>query len=241
MMRYLWSGMVACLLLSVSVASAGESDVLRERAGDLKRKAAQLMESGEKEATQRLIQEARELGERAQMLDRQEKAEQAKESPERREQELQRLHARMKELHVAHRDLWAANAPEEELVDIRFHIRKLEAVIAEKGGLPHSRRDHGPGSPPEALQHLERQLHRIEHIRNAADHLQAADMPDIAGDLRVKSQHMEREAREMLEHLEKQSATLPPPPPPPEKSVERALREEIEALRREVESLRKQR
>lgn len=236
-----WVGLLACLLMGWSFASAGEVEELRERAGQLKQKAAALLERGEKAEAQRLIAESKDLAARAEMLERREKERNAKPQPRHQEEELQRLHARLKELHEAHRDLWAADAPDEELVDIRFHIRKVEELIAARQGKRHPAEEHRPTHPKEALQHLEGALQRIEHLRVAADHLQAADMTDMAHHLRERSAEMEREARAMLDQIEKQSAKLPPAPQPAVKSIEHALREEVEALRKEIETLRKQR
>jgi hypothetical protein len=243
MARTLWLMVAACVLLGTSVVMASESDELRERAVDLKRKAAELMERGEKPTAQRLLQEAAQLYERAQILERNEKVARTRKQPEQPERELQRLHARLKQLQIAHRELWAADAPDEELVDLRFHIQKIETLIADK---------EGPSSSQDRLHQLERQLQRIEHMRHAAEHLQAAEMPEIAQNLREKSAQMERAAREMLEHLEQQadevsrpSAPFPdapaPQPPSSPKAAEQALREEVQALRREVEKLREQR
>ena len=259
MTRWLGWGLLACCLAGGSVAFANEADELRERAGQLKRHAAELMERGEKAQAQRLIEEARELGEKAQHIERRMKEEHAREPKrdnpaEARQHELQHLHARLKELQTAHRELWASDAPDEELVDIRFHIRKVEELLAAKMGQARPQ-EH---QPQPALKALEQTLQKIEHMRAAAEHLQAAEMPEIAHNLREQSQHMERNAREMLEQIEKQTRErqareqqprdLPPAPPPVVKhnddvrnNVERALKQEVEALRKELESLRKQR
>ncbi len=241
MMRYLWTAVMAGLLLGLNVAGASEADQLRERAGDLKRKAAELMQRGEKETAQRLLEEATQLGDRAQMLDREEKMQRGKAMPEaeRRERELQHLHARLKDLHAANHELWTSDAPEEELLDIRHHIQQVEARIAERRG--HHRPHAEPGTHQEALHHLEGQLHRIEHLRNASEHLQAADMPDLAQSLREKSMQMEHAVKERLEQLENEATVLPQAPQPPAKSVEEALRQEVKALRNEIEKLRQQR
>lgn len=255
MTRWLGWGLLACCLAGGNFVFANDADELRERAGQLKRHAAELMERGEKAQAQRLIEEARELGEKAMMIERRMKEERVREpkpgnSAEARQHELQHLHARLKELQTAHRELWASDAPEEELVDIRFHIRKVEELLAAKMG--HAR---PPGNAPQpALKELEHALQKIEHMRAAAEHLQAAEMPDIAHNLREKSQHMERNAREILEHLEQQMREqqprdLPPAPPPPvvkhnddvRSNVERALKQEVEALHKELDALRKQR
>ncbi len=225
MTRSVGYGLLACLIIGWNIAAAGEVEELRERAGQLKQKAAALMESGDKAEAERLLKEAAELGERAQILERHEKASQ----PRHHEEQLQLLHARLKELRYAHRELWAAHANDEEIVDIRQHIRRVEAQIAAHEGRPH---------PPEAMKHLEEIRHRIEHLRAAAEHVEAAKMPDVAHSLRERAQDMERAAREMLEQLEKKTAS--PPPNAEGKSVEQKLREEVEALRKELETLRKQ-
>jgi DNA repair exonuclease SbcCD ATPase subunit len=200
--------------------------------------AAELMERGEKAEAQRLIQEVLALSAKAEAIEQREKAERLRNEavsrePLKREHELQRLHARLKELQMAHRDLWASDAPDGELTDIRFQIRKVEELIAAKLG----KRSVAP--PHEGLQHVEKVLQRVEHLRAAAEHLQAADVPDLAHNLRERSQDMERQARAMLEEIEKQSASLPSAPPPPGSAE--ALREEVQALRKELEALRKQR
>ena len=243
MTRYFWTVVVTGLLLGMNVAHAGEADELRERAGDLKRKAAELMQRGEKETAQRLIEEAKQLGDRAQMLDREEKMQRGKAMPEaeRRERELQHLHARLKDLHAASHELWASDAPEEELLDIRHHIQKVEAMIADRMGHRRPHAEPGAGGRQETLHHLEGQLHRIEHLRNASEHLQAADMPDLAQALREKSMQMEHAVKERLEQLEKEATLMPSAPQPTAKSVEDALRQEVKALRNEIEKLRQQR
>lgn len=233
MNRISWVAFVAGLLLSVSVVAAGEVEELRERAGDLKRRAVELMGQGEKEAANRLLREAAELGERAQKLAQEEKALRTKPRPalEQRERELQNLHARLKELHLAHRALWDGEAPEPEILDIRRRIQHVDGLIALREGRVTS----------DALHRLEAQFHQIQHLRNAAEHLQAADMPDLARSLREKSVQMERAAKERLELLEQEAARLPSPPPPETTSVEDALRKEVQALRHEIEKLRQQR
>lgn len=239
MQRLLWSGLVSCLLLGVGVASARESDELRERAAQLKNAAAELMQRGEKAKAQLVIEEAAELVAKANKLDQQEKALRGKSPlPDQRERELQRLHARLKELHTAHRHLWETHATEEELVDVRFLIRRVEAQIeARRADLP----GPGPTSPHATLEQLEAQLHRIGHLRKAAEHLRAADMPEPAQHLREKAEEMERDAHAAIERLEREAATLPQAPLPAAKSVEQSLREEIESLRNEVEKLRRER
>lgn len=224
---------------------AAEANRLRDRAAQLKIRAAELIESGHKEDAHRLLQEAAELSEGAHHLDVRLKHERSAErKPSNptvaREEERQRLHARLKDLHVAHRELWASDAPTEELVDIRHHIRRLEAHIAAKfgNGQPQSE------SSPEALKQAEKLVQRIEHLRAAAEHLQAADMPEMAHELRARSKEMEHKAHMLMEQAEQESASLPPAPQPAQEqneSVERALRQEIEALRKELEALRKQR
>lgn len=217
---------------------------LRDRAAELKKKAAALIENGNKLDSQRLFLEAGELTHAAQKIEQRLKDQRAQEAKQAtpaivREVELQRLHARVKELQVAHRELWASDAPDEELVDIRNHIRKLEEHIAAKFG--HARPQ--PGSSPEALKHVEGLLQRIDHLRAAAQHLQAADMPEMAHELRARSNDIENKARMLMDQFEQQSKTLPPAPPPAkkERAVEQALRQEIEGLRKELDALRKQR
>lgn len=232
MMQKLWIATVVGVFVTAQMAIADEPERLRKHAGDLKRQAVELMERGEKEAAERLLREAAKLNEQAQILAQKEKQERTKPrpEPELRERELQNLHARLKELHMAHRALWEGEAPEPEMLDIRRRIQHVEAEIATLEGHPH----------PEALKHMENQLLRIQHMRHAAEHLQAAEMPDISQALREKSMQMERAVKERLEQMEREAAHIPPAPHPGERAVEEALRDEVQALRKEVERLRKE-
>ncbi len=238
MQRTILSGMIlGFLLLCGGVVLASEANELRERAKAIRKKASISAEQGKPDQAERLERESAELLEAAERMEL--KAEGRREQGDRPgiDKEVRHLKDRLQDLLAKEKKLRDANAPENELAEVRGQIaateRELQAIHAHHAG---------PGKLPpefrEQAEKLEAASRRIHHLRVAAENLKMAEAHDLAHQLMEKAEAMEREvqegkrrlAAEMHKGHERHGEHGP--------DVVRELKEEVERLRAEVKDLR---
>lgn len=227
-----------CLLaLCGSHLSASEADELRERAKSMRAEAAALAEGGNPEKAERLLQEANRLLETAERS--QAKAEPREEVRERHthEQEVQHLKERLRDLHAREKELRAAEAPEQELAEVREQIagteQELRKFLARHERSMSVRQEWGPHA--ERLAAAQRRVH---HLRVAAENLKLAEAHDLAHEIMRRAETMELEIQEAKKRLMADMRQGQEEPHGP--GNVRDLRAEIERLRAEVKELRQQ-
>jgi len=234
---YVFALTISLLSLCGSHLCASEIDELRERAKSLRAKAAEVAERGNPDEAERMLQEANQLLETAERS--QAKAEPREEVHQRHthEQEVQHLKERLRDLHAHEQELRAAEAPEQELAEIREQIagteQELQKFLARHERSLSVRQEWGPHA--ERLAAAQRRIH---HLRVAAENLKLAEAHDLAHEIMRRAETMELEIQEAKKRLMADMRQGQEEPHGP--GNVRDLRAEIERLRAEVKELRQQ-
>jgi len=228
---------ICLLFLCGPHLNASEKDELRERAKAMRKEAAALAEGGNPEKAEHLLQEAKQLLEAAERAET--KGEPRGEGHERQahEQEVQHLKERLRDLHAHEQELRAAEAPEQELAEIREQIagteQELQKFLVRHERSLSVRQEWGPHA--ERLAAAQRRIH---HLRVAAENLKLAEAHDLAHEIMRRAETMELEIQEAKKRL--MADMRQGQEEPHGQGNIRDLRAEIERLRAEVKELRQQ-
>jgi hypothetical protein len=213
------------------VLFASEVDELRERAKAIRKKASISAEQGKPDQAERLERESAELLETAEPMELKNKGS----GEPGIDKEVRHLKDRLQDLLAKEKRLREANAPENELAEVRGQIaateRELQVMHAHHAG---------PGKLPQKfhaqVEKLEAASRRIHHLRVAAENLKMAEAHDLAHQLIEKAEAMEREVQEGKRRLAAEIQKVHGREHGPD--VVRELKEEVERLRAEVKELR---
>ena len=239
MQRTTRSGMILGLLLFCcgSVLWASEADEFRERAKALRKKASISAEQGNKEQAERLERESAELLEAAERMELKAKGRGEKGNRPGIDKEVHHLKERLQDLRAKEQKMREANAPEQEVAEVREQIagteRELQQIHAHHAG-------HGD-LPPEfraQAEKIEVAGRRIHHLRVAAENLKMAEMHDLAHKLMEQAEAMERDVQEAKQRLAAEMHKGHERPGEHGPDVVRELKDEIHRLRAEVRELR---
>ncbi len=188
------SGVMVAVLFAVAPGLfASEADELREKAQAMKKEAVELQERGRVDAAEALARKANELMEFA--------ARSEKDRPKVSPEEIEKLKGVLKDMIAKERKMKESGASGQELAEMQVRIAKTEQEIAKlhalRGGPSAGRR--GPKGPegrmPGMAEQLEDVGRRVKHFRIAAENLRAAGADDIARQLMMQADEMERAAR----------------------------------------------
>jgi DNA repair exonuclease SbcCD ATPase subunit len=230
MQRRSLSAVVAGMLLVGQSVFALESDELMERARDIRKKAAATTEQAKQasarmlEAAERLEHQAKGGGEPGEFSGLEMKTRQLKE--------------RIEDLTVKERKLREANAPEQQLADVRAEISEIEqnlrAMHAKHSDQANQREYLGTQWK---FRQLEAASRRVHHIRVAAENLKQAEMHDVAHQLVETAEKMEQDVKRAKQRLEKEMDH--PNEQPREHGAERMqeLQNENERLKQMIKEL----
>jgi DNA repair exonuclease SbcCD ATPase subunit len=220
-----------------SVLWASEADEFRERAKALRKKASISAEQGNKEQAERLERESAELLEAAERMELKAKGRGEKGDRPGIDKEVHHLKERLQDLRAKEQKMREANAPEQEVAEVREQIagteRELQQIHAHHAG-------HGD-LPPEfraQAEKLEVAGRRIHHLRVAAENLKMAEMHDLAHKLMEQAEAMERDVQEAKQRLAAEMHKGHERPGEHGPDVVRELKDEIHRLRAEVRELR---
>ena len=151
------------------------------------------------------------------------------------DREVRYLKERLQDLLAKEKAMREADAPENELSEVREQIagteRELHAIHAHHPG--HSRL---PAEFQAQAEKLAVATRRIHHIRVAAENLKIAEAHDLAHQLMEKAEAMEREVQEGKKRLASEMQKSHDGEHEP--NGVRELKEEMERLRAEVRELR---
>jgi DNA repair exonuclease SbcCD ATPase subunit len=220
-----------------SVLWASEADEFRERAKALRKKASISAEQGNKEQAERLERESAELLEAAERMELKAKGRGEKAVRPGIDKEVHHLKERLQDLRAKEQKMREANAPEQEVAEVREQIagteRELQQIHAHHAG-------HGD-LPPEfraQAEKIEVAGRRIHHLRVAAENLKMAEMHDLAHKLMEQAEAMERDVQEAKQRLAAEMHKGHERPGEHGPDVVRELKDEIHRLRAEVRELR---
>lgn len=237
MQRITLSGMILGLLLSCSsgVVRASQVDELREKAKAMRKEASALAEKGDKEQAEKLEKESVKLLEAAERMEQKNKERGEKRDRPDIDKEFRHLKDRLNDLTAKERKMKEAQAPKQELAEVREQISGTEREL----DMIHLRHAGKAELPPEyrpQAEKLEAVARRIHHIRVAAENLKLAEAHDLAHQLMEKAEVMERELQEGKQRLAAEMQKLQGVKDGPE--IGRDLRAENERLRSEIKELR---
>ena len=236
MQRRSLSAFVAGLTLLVCGQSliALEADELLERAKAIRKKAAAVTEHA-KESTARMLEAAERLEYQAKGVG---------EPGERsgHETKVGHLKERLQDLNAKERQLREANAPDQQLADIRAEISEIEqnlraihiknpdqAKHQEKADVRHEFRQQA--------EKLAAASRRIQHIRVAAENLKQAEIHDVAHQLMETAENMEQDVGRAKQQLAKEMHNANAQPGEHGPDYMQELREENERLRQMIKEL----
>jgi len=151
------------------------------------------------------------------------------------DKEVRHLKDRLNDLAAKERKMKEAQAPKQELAEVREQISGTEREL----DMIHLRHAGKAELPPEyrpQAEKLEAVARRIHHIRVAAENLKLAEAHDFAHQLMEKAEVMERELQEGKQRLAAEMQKLQGVKDGPE--IGRDLRAENERLRSEIKELR---
>lgn len=237
MQRTFLSGMILGFLLFCcgGVLVASEVDELRERAKAMRREASVMAERGNKEQAERLMRESVELMEAAEQLELKDKGPGEQGGHPNIDTHVRHLTERLQALVATEQKMRDAKAPEKALAEVREQIagteRELKMIHAH-----HARLGEIPPEIRAQAEQLEVATRRIHHLRVAAQNLKIAEVHDIAHQLMVQAESMERDVQEAKGRLAAQMQKAHGGGLGPD--VVQDLRAEIERLRTEVKELR---
>jgi DNA repair exonuclease SbcCD ATPase subunit len=237
MQRTTLSGMILGLLLSCfsGVVRASQVDELREKAKAIRKEASALAEKGDKEQAERLEKESAKLLEAAERMERKDKERGEKRDRPDIDKEVRFLKDRLNDLAAKERKMKEAQAPKQELAEVREQIAGTERELH----MIHLRHAGKAELPPEyrpQAEKLEAVARRIHHIRVAAENLKLAEAHDLAHQLMEKAEGMERELQEGKQRLAAEMQKRQVNNDGLE--IVRDLRAENERLRSEINELR---
>ena len=237
MQRITLSGMILGLLLSCSsgVVRASQVDELREKAKAMRKEASALAEKGDKEQAEKLEKESVKLLEAAERMEQKNKERGEKRDRPDIDKEVRHLKDRLNDLTAKERKMKEAQAPKQELAEVREQISGTEREL----DMIHLRHAGKAELPPEyrpQAEKLEAVARRIHHIRVAAENLKLAEAHDFAHQLMEKAEVMERELQEGKQRLAAEMQKLQGFKDGPE--IGRDLRAENQRLRSEIKELR---
>lgn len=216
-----------CALTFAALLWSDERDELREQARNFQREAATLAERGHTREAHELREKAAAMLAEAEAISHRERVESERRHPEHhpdahRARLEHRLHELREELGKLARAPGEGPDKREAMASLRREMETLDRELHRER--PHPR--HAPGRPsPE----------RLEHLRQAIEHLHAAGLPDVAA-------HVARHAEEW-EHAHRRQTREPQPHGELHelRSIVEDLRHEVERLRDEVAQLRERR
>ena len=195
---------IALLLSAAGSLVASEADDYRKKAEAIKREAMELAERGR-------MEEAKKLGHEAEILFKKAKySEQNRKDP--RWLEIEEIKKYMQQLAMEEKELSKRDDAKPRIEEIRAESEKLERVIHEmmvdmkaeknpKGKVQHDKEMH---HEKEAMhREHEEQMHRLESMRIAVDHLHQAGLHDIAEHVAERAEATEREIHERRMHEER--------------------------------------
>lgn len=214
---------------------ASEADELRARAKALRHEALVLAEGGKQDEAGRLKKESVKLLEAAERLELKDRGRGEKGDRPGVDEEVRHLKERLHDLIAHEKKLRTAKGPEQEWAEVREQIARTEQELER---LQSHHAGH-PEMPPEFRPRAEKLAaagRRIHHLRAAAQNLKMAEAHDLAGQLLVKAEVLERELQEGKEQLAAEMRKARGGEHGPD--VVRELRAEIERLRTEVKELR---
>ena len=198
-MRNLLRSLVPMFLVICVAAQAwsSEADELRAKAKAMHREAELLVKEGRREEAEKLGRAVKEL------LQAAEKHEQK--SPKTDGRKIDELQQKLKALTEKENAL-KESKNEEGLAELRKHRTAIERELAEL------KDNHGPKSgakqidkqPTKSNPGLEDVARRIKHIHVAIENLQAAGLHDIAKELALKSEAMQREVHQSHDRTAKE-------------------------------------
>ncbi|XZE51638.1 hypothetical protein SH139x_003299 [Planctomycetaceae bacterium SH139] len=206
------------LLLASTICSADEREEPQHRVEKLRHAAGQLAEQGLHDHAERLEREAQELSRdlnaRRQMETPRPGHPQLIEEHERALGELRREGERLRDI----------GAPEAHRAEIEEQIQNVER------DLDRLRAEHpGVGG-----------VHRVEHLRMAAEHLEQADMPDMAHQLRRRAEALQRRGEHHQGHHTEQHPDHAPHREHEERELAERLADQVRELHREMSKLREE-
>ena len=226
---------------STRLLFADEADELRQRVQALREDAARLAEQGQREPAEQRQREAQKLLEALQLqaaksgsvenpLDREIAA---------RQERLQQLAQENERLSASGASKQDRARMKEAIAHVQQEMEELQA--ARKQQFLNVKGPH-PEGQPDVKHGLEEAGRRIQHLRAAAENLQAAGADDLARQLIKQAKSMEQEVRRTKEMISAQMAEQSGREHP-EGDIEAQLtelRQEVRRLRAEVGELRQQ-
>jgi hypothetical protein len=223
--------LLALLLVAASAHPLNADEPVEKRAPDAeareKAERAERAERAEAEAKERATAEKRAAAEkRRQLADRGDQKE--KPSPAQLKERLNDLMAQAREAE--------ANGNRDRIAELKPQINEIQQLLKRISSA-------APELPPELrpeAEKLEMFARRIKHVFTAAENLAAADMQDLAHDLRRKAEAMERELAAAKEELMARAQPRKSPQPAEPAREIQALREENEQLQRKLRELSEQ-
>lgn len=217
MLRIARWGLLAVVLggMLAGAMPAGEIDELRAQAKQLHLEAEAQAKSGNSDAAAALKHKSQEVRQRAEFLER-----------ETRVSEVQQLGQKnieraLKQLLQQEQKLVDSGAPSESLVQVRLQIAELKTHLKHQ-----PKGESGPASK------LGRAAERLQHLREAGEHLKLAEAHDLAHEVMKQAQAQEQQIAEAKHHLAAQGAQEHP------SQQVQDLRSEVERLRAELRELR---
>jgi DNA repair exonuclease SbcCD ATPase subunit len=201
----------------------------------MRKEASALAEKGDKEQAERLEKESAKLLEAAERMGRKDKERGEKRDRPDIDKEVRYLKDRLNDLTAKERKMKEAQAPKQELAEVREQISGTERELH----MIHLRHAGKAELPPEyrpQAERLEAVARRIHHIRVAAENLKLAEAHDLAHQLMEKAEVMERELQDGKQRLAAEMQKLQGVNDGPE--IVRDLRAENERLRSEIKELR---
>lgn len=217
MLRIARWGLLAVVLggTLAGALSGGEIDELRAQAKQLQQEAEAQAKSGNTDAAAALKHKSQEVRQRADLLEHKTRVSEVQKLGQKN---LERV---LKQLLQEEQRLSESDAPPEALVQIREQIAELKS---------HLKHPSQHGSGPEWK--LERAAQRLQHLREAGEHLKLAEAHDLAHEVMKQAKAQEQQIAEAKQHLAAQGAQEHP------SQQVQDLRAEVERLRAELRELR---
>jgi hypothetical protein len=216
---------------------ASEVDELRERAIAMRTKAALLAEQGKKDQAQRVKEEAGELLEMAERLEKNSGGRREKEIGLSIDREVFQLKDRLQDLLNKERIMRDAHAADSELAKVRGEIAEVERALHKFKAQHAGRTEHRPEFRAQ-IEKLEKVGQRLHHLRVAAEHLKLAEEHDLAHKLMTKAEDIERDVHEAKKRLAAEMHGDSEHHDADRKNDIAKLKEENERLRAEIRELK---
>lgn len=219
---------LSALWLADSIVSAQNRDDRQQQAKQLLEMAEALAKDGHPDAAEKLKRKAHFLLEGG-------KQEPGSSAPDSKRQNAQHeLGKQLHSLREQQQKLEQSGASEEQRDKVRRAIAETEEKLKHVQGAGHG--PGKPGTPGDIPEDRRRAMERIEHVRQAAEHLHAAGLHDVADKLMEQAMQMEQELRQMVEKQEAERAGRDRHAGP-QQEIEH-LRSELKKAHAELEKLR---